>query len=125
MSNGESILRIFREFNKEHQAVLDYWYAKLAKNIKTIEYISDRLLPTMFQFKKTTTTPIISVYAPDVTKAQQERNNFFNNLQHILDKLLRQDKIILLDDFNARVGNEVIRRVKSRFKKQLTKMGNN
>lgn len=75
--------------------------------------------------KKHTTTHIISVYAPDITKAQQERNNFFQNLQHILDKLPRQDEVILLGDFNARVGNEAVKGIKSIYNEETTKTGSN
>lgn len=73
----------------------------LVEKIKAIEYISDRFLITTFQLKKCTTTHIVSIYAPDITKTQQERNKLFQDLQHILDTMPRQDEAILMGDLNT------------------------
>lgn len=90
------------------------------ENIKNTVYINDRLLQTSFAFDLhgTKTTHIICVYAPNISKFQNEKDTFYDDLQRILDKIAKQDEIIVLGDFNARVGNEVLG-VKNRFSEEI------
>ncbi|XP_056639351.1 craniofacial development protein 2-like [Diorhabda sublineata] len=82
---------------------------------KNIKYISDRLLQTTFKFTETTKTHILSVYAPDTSKSQEETDSFYDELQITMDKIPKQDEIMILGDFNGRIGNEVISGIKNRF----------
>jgi len=52
---------------------------------------------------------LVSVYAP--TKDENKRNaeeveRFYNKLSDVCDKSPRNDALILLGDFNAKIGNE-------------------
>ena len=47
---------------------------------------------------------IISAYAPTMTQSQEVREQFYDELYQILDKIPPSDKLLLLGDFNARVG---------------------
>jgi hypothetical protein len=52
------------------------------------------------------------MHAPNISKSHQERNNFFHNPHHILDKL-QLNKIILMSNFNTRISNEVKKELKT------------
>ena len=49
---------------------------------------------------------IISAYAPTLTQSQEVRERFYHELNQILDKIPPHDKLLLLGDFNARVGTD-------------------
>ena len=48
---------------------------------------------------------MISVYAPTLKAPPGVRHNFYTDLQDTLDKGKESDVLLLLGDFNARVGN--------------------
>ncbi|XP_045466785.1 craniofacial development protein 2-like [Harmonia axyridis] len=77
-----------------------------------------RILQTSFKLQDTVTTHIISVYAPDITKPSDEKEAFYEDLQKVLDRIPRMEEVILLGDFNARVGNGVIGGLKNRFNEE-------
>ena len=47
---------------------------------------------------------IISVYAPTHRSSQEKKEEFYTDLQKTLDGVAREDVLLLLGDFNARVG---------------------
>ena len=49
---------------------------------------------------------IISAYAPTMTNSQEDKETFYEELRKLLKKASPRDSIILLGDFNARVGND-------------------
>lgn len=93
---------------------------KFEHSIKAVEYISDRLLMITLNIKPYKETHYISVYAPDITKPQEEKDQFYDELQEILNNIPPKDEVIILGDLNARVGNNVIPRVKSLFNEAIT-----
>lgn len=48
---------------------------------------------------------VVSCYAPTFRSSRTEKDKFFNELQNVLDGVGRHDKMVLLGDFNARVGS--------------------
>lgn len=48
----------------------------------------------------------ISVYAPTMTNSPETISSFYENLKSTIQKVPADDKIILLGDFNARVGTD-------------------
>ena len=49
---------------------------------------------------------IINVYAPTITHRKEEKEMFYEQLRQITNSVPRSDKIILLGDFNSRVGSD-------------------
>ena len=47
---------------------------------------------------------LISVYAPTMTQTEDEILLFYSNLRQLLARVHKDDKILLMGDFNARVG---------------------
>ena len=48
---------------------------------------------------------IISVYAPTTKATMNTKSKFYNDLQDTLDRIHQSDIVIILGDFNARVGS--------------------
>ncbi|BHF57157.1 hypothetical protein SprV_0100009800 [Sparganum proliferum] len=49
---------------------------------------------------------IISVYAPPITSPDAARNKFYEDLHVLLASVPKADKLIVLGDFNVRVGTD-------------------
>ena len=48
---------------------------------------------------------LISAYAPTMTYSDEEKEQFYLELSNTLDSVPKNDKLLILGDFNARVGN--------------------
>ena len=66
---------------------------------------SDRILTMRLN---TTTGPVtfICAYAPTLTAVPEVKDEFYENLSDTIQKVSTKDQIILLGDFNARVGSD-------------------
>ncbi|XP_045477011.1 craniofacial development protein 2-like [Harmonia axyridis] len=51
---------------------------------------------------------IISVYAPEDNKPKKERELFYDQLQETVERQPANEAMIVLGDFNARIGSEII-----------------
>ncbi|KAI0237944.1 hypothetical protein LSAT2_011450, partial [Lamellibrachia satsuma] len=49
---------------------------------------------------------IVSAYAPTMTYSDEEKENFYESLKTTIGRVPRSDKLIVLGDFNARVGRD-------------------
>uniref|UniRef100_H2ZWX3 Endonuclease/exonuclease/phosphatase domain-containing protein n=1 Tax=Latimeria chalumnae TaxID=7897 RepID=H2ZWX3_LATCH len=49
---------------------------------------------------------VISAYAPTLAAEEEQKEQFYADLDEILTIIWKEDKIILLGDFNARVGQD-------------------
>ena len=49
---------------------------------------------------------IVSAYAPTMTNPDEVKDKFYNDLDDVISATLRTDKLILLGDFNVRVGTD-------------------
>ena len=67
-------------------------------------FVSERLLEVNVQFK-TKNIKMIVAYGPNEDAAKEDRDNFFEQLQRILDGTKPNQDIMILGDLNARVGN--------------------
>lgn len=88
-------------------------------NIEDIAYISHRILKVTFLLENNK-LHMISVYAPDMGRPEQETDSFYDNLQEVIDELPRDEKVIVLGDLNARIGNEIVDGIKQRFNEDVT-----
>lgn len=58
-------------------------------------------------------THIISIYAPNISKPQDEQDDFYLTLRITMDVWRNKMKVVR-SDFNARVGSEVISAITNR-----------
>ena len=70
--------------------------------------ISQRIVTARFETKFQNTT-VIKVYAPTNEAQEIEKEDFYNALQYVVDKIPKRD-ILIMGDLNAKVGSERIGR---------------
>lgn len=87
---------------------------KWANKISDIIYVNERILVVLIQFHKLPTY-FISVYAPDVTKPRVMIEQFYNDLQDTIDAIPNKNQIVLMGDFNARIGDSIIPGITQRY----------
>ena len=66
--------------------------------------INERIMTVRLALSLSQYATIISVYAPTMTHTDESKEKFYSDLTSLLQKVPRHDKIILMGDFNARVG---------------------
>ena len=66
--------------------------------------INDRLMSVRLPLTKNHCATLISVYAPTMQYPDEDKNKFYSQLRTAIDGVPRKDKLIILGDFNARVG---------------------
>jgi len=80
------------------------WIHKSISNkIEHYKFWNDRIIETRLK-KQRGHLPILGIYAS--TEGRDELNDeFYETLQKVLDKVNRNDYIMLIGDMNVRVGN--------------------
>ena len=68
--------------------------------------VSDRIMTMRLPLNKKNVATIISVYAPTMTNPDENKEAFYNQLASVLSGIPRTDKLLLIGDFNARIGRE-------------------
>ena len=110
-ANGEAVVR-----NEGVGIVLDPQMSEAWKNAGGVwKAISSRLVLARLKLRGRpescgrTGTPllatIVSAYAPTHRSTQEKKDEFFADLQSTLDSVPEDDVLLLLGDFNARVGS--------------------
>lgn len=87
------------------------------QNMRKIDYVSDKILSITLLFDHP--PHIIVVYAPDINKSGVISTNVYEKLQQKLVKVPENDNIMILGDKNARIGNEVVDRIKQKFNEKV------
>jgi endonuclease/exonuclease/phosphatase family metal-dependent hydrolase len=78
---------------------------KVQKHIISYESHNERLCKLRVKGKYNNIT-LISAYAPTEDKTEETKEQFYNNLQSIVDKVPKSDITIILGDVNAKLGKE-------------------
>ena len=68
--------------------------------------VSDRIMTMRLPLSKDDFATIISVYAPTMTNPNETKEAFYNQLASVLTGILLTDKLLLIRDFNARIGRD-------------------
>lgn len=68
--------------------------------------INERLMTLRLKLMNNQRATVISAYAPTLKSDDEQKEAFYKQLDELLSKIHRSDKIILLGDFNARVGRD-------------------
>ena len=66
--------------------------------------IDERLMTLRFPHAKNSFATFVSVYSPTLDSSDDVKDRFYDVLYSTLRRILQNNKIILLGDFNARVG---------------------
>ena len=70
--------------------------------------VSDRIMTMRLPLSKDNFATIISVYNkhPTMTNPDENKEAFYQQLASVLSGISRTDKLLLIGDFNARIGRE-------------------
>jgi hypothetical protein len=68
--------------------------------------VTDRIMTMRIPLAKDGNATLISVYAPTMTNPDEAKENFYNQLRSTLQATPCTDKLILMGDFNARIGQD-------------------
>jgi len=68
--------------------------------------INERLMTLRIPLAKSRYMTLLSAYAPTLPSDDEPKDRFYDILSSTLRSLPPQEKIVLLGDFNARVGKE-------------------
>ena len=68
--------------------------------------INDRLMTLRLPLSGNKHATIVSAYAPTMTNPDEVKDKFYYDLDNVISATPRTDKLILLGDFNARVGTD-------------------
>uniref|UniRef100_H2ZW08 Endonuclease/exonuclease/phosphatase domain-containing protein n=1 Tax=Latimeria chalumnae TaxID=7897 RepID=H2ZW08_LATCH len=66
--------------------------------------INERFMTLRLQLANNSSATVISAYAPTLAAEEEQKEQFYADLDEILTIIPKEDKIILLGDFNVRVG---------------------
>lgn len=90
---------------------------KYKNNLESCHYISERIIHVKIALDQQKLN-VLSIYSPEDGKPKQQTETFYEELQNTLDSIPNTEPIILLGDFNARIGSDVIHGVKQRFNEE-------
>ena len=107
-STGESVL--FSGSEDKHERGVALFLAKgLEKCLIEWEPVNERIVRGRFYGKQLDTT-IIQIYAPTNEADPEDKEEFYEQLSKITEKVPRQDLLIVMGDANAKVGRENVGR---------------
>ena len=76
---------------------------KLTENTRPV---NDIIMTLTLPLSKHNFAIIISVYAPTMTNPDENKKAFYNQLASVLSGIPYTDKLLLIGDFNARIGRD-------------------
>ena len=76
---------------------------ELAKSVLEVKKVSDRLMATKLEVKGSILN-IVSAYAPQVNYSMEEKNDFGEDLDGLIESVSKEKRIVLGADVNGRVG---------------------
>ena len=81
--------------------------SQLARKLtKLPEGLNDRLMTLQIPLTGKKQATLISAYAPTMTNPDDVKDKFYEELDTLISAVPASDKLIVLGDFNARVGND-------------------
>jgi exonuclease III len=80
---------------------------KIISTVKKVEFVSDRTSYIILRGRWCHII-VLNIHAPTEDKTVDVKDNFYDELECVLDKFPKYHKKIMLGDFNAKVGREDI-----------------
>jgi hypothetical protein len=75
--------------------------------VKKVEFVSDRMSYIILRGRRCHIN-VLNVHSPTEDKTDGVKDSFYEKLERVFDKFPKYHTKILLGDFNAKVGREVI-----------------
>src|SRR6218665_4052132 len=101
-----------------HEAGVGFLLGNRARNaLMGYKPVSDRILAARFRAQPYNIT-VIQVYAPTAASTEEDLEDFYNNLTETVEEVPKQEILIVMGDWNAKIGTE-----NSRWEKVMGKFG--
>ena len=79
----------------------------IARKLTTLpQAINDRLMTLQLPLRGKKNAVLISAYAPTMTNTDDTKTKFYEDLETLISAVPRSNKVFILGDFNARVGDD-------------------
>ena len=102
---GETIIYSGRDDDVHQSGVAIIISKKVAQCLDSWRPISDRIIEARF-FSRFIKTTVIQVYAPTNEADDEVKDDFYEQLQKIVDEVPRHDMLLVIGDWNAKVGEQ-------------------
>ena len=80
----------------------------IRKEIKTnVTQISERIIILQIKAQKKSIN-IFQIYAPTAIKSNDEIEDFYHHVEEVLQSIDKRDGTLILDDLNAKVGEDIV-----------------
>ena len=76
---------------------------ELAESVLEVKSVSDRLMAMKLEVKGSMLN-IVSAYAPQVNNSMDEKNDFWEDLDGLIESISKEERIVLGADLNEHVG---------------------
>ena len=76
---------------------------ELAESVLVVKRVSDRLMAMKLEIKGSILN-IVSAYAPQVNNSMEEKNDFWEDLDGLIQSISKEERIVLDADLNGHVG---------------------
>ena len=76
---------------------------ELAESVLEVKRVSNRLMAMKLEVKGSILN-IVSTYAPQVNNSMEKKNDFLEDLDGLIESILKQERIVLGADLNGHVG---------------------
>ena len=80
---------------------------ELAERVLEVKRVSDRLMAMKLEVKRFILN-IVSAYAPQVNNSMEEKNDFWEDLDGLIESISKEERIVLGADLNGHVGERNI-----------------
>ena len=104
---GETILYSGRDDEVHQSGVALALDKESAKCLECWAPISDRIISARF-YSRYIKTSIIQVYAPTNEAEVEAKDDFYDQLQKVIDSVPKHDILVLMGDWNAKVGERQV-----------------
>ena len=78
---------------------------ELAESVLEVKRVSDRLMAMKLKVKGSILN-VVSAYAPQVNNSMEEKNDFWEDLDGLIESILKEERIVLGADLNGHVAKE-------------------
>ena len=78
-----------------------------AESVLEVKRVADRLMAMKLEVKGSILN-IVSAYAPQVNNSMEEKNDFWQDLDGLIESISKEERIVLGADLNGHVGEENI-----------------
>ena len=105
VQTGETLLYSGRDDDAHLSGVAMLLSRKAASCLISWSSVNDRIITARFNSRYIRTS-IVQVYAPTNDAEEEAKDIFYEQVQNILDKIPKHDIVILMGDWNAKVGDQ-------------------